>query len=195
MPTVLYEPLEQTVISWYCCGCGLPNFYTSLFEDFEASNSTCSTPSHASFSSVNTESCIGSPEYTSSPKSHRNVPPSNKKARILVINFQSTRSKRERFWAMLDYCDPDVILASETWLKPTIAEREVLPANYKFVARKDRPNSSHGGVAIIAMHNLDTAEVDTSATSEFVVASLSCKDLKKVIRMQRSGINTIKYHT
>ena len=181
MPTVLYEPLEQTDISWYCCGCGLPNFNTSLFEDFEASNSTCSTPSHTSFSSVNTESSIGSPEYTSSPKSHRNVPLSKKKARILVINFQSIRSKRESFWAMLEYSDPDVILANETWLNPTIAEREVLPANYKFVARKDRPNSSHGGVAIIAKHDLDTAEIDTSATSEFVEASLSCKDLKKPI--------------
>ena len=181
MPTVLYEPLEQTDISWYCCGCGLPNFNTSLFEDFEASNSTCSTPSHTSFSSVNTESSIGSPEYTSSPKSHRNVPLSKKKACILAINFQSIRSKRESFWAMLEYSDPDVILASETWLNPTIAEREVLPANYKFVARKDRPNSSHGGVAIIAKHDLDTAEIDTSATSEFVAASLSCKDLKKPI--------------
>ena len=181
MPTVLYEPLEQTDISWYCCGCGLPNFNTSLFEDFEASNSTCSTPSHTSFSSVNTESSIGSPEYTSSPKSHRNVPLSKKKAHILVINFQSIRSKRESFWAMLEYSDPDVILARETWLNPTIAEREVLPANYKFVARKDRPNSSHGGVAFIAKHDLDTAEIDTSATSEFVAASLSCKDLKKPI--------------
>ena len=139
-------------------------FQYKLVEDFEASNSTCSTPSHTSFSSVNTESSIGSPEYTSLPKSHRNVPLSKKKARILVINFQSIRSKRESFWAMLEYSDPDVILAIETWLNPTIAEREVLPANYKFVARKDRPNSSHGGVAIIAKHDLDTAEIDTSAT-------------------------------
>ena len=69
---------------------------------------------------------------------------------------------------MLDYCDPDVILASETWLNPTIAEREVLTANYKFVARKDRPNSSHGGVAIIAKHDMDASEVDMTATSEFV---------------------------
>ena len=82
---------------------------------------------------------------------------------------------------MLEYCDPDIILASETWLNSTIAEREVLPANYKFVARKDRPNSSHGGVAIIAKHDLDASEVDTTATSEFVAASLSCKDLKKPI--------------
>lgn len=42
MPTVLYEPLELTEVSWYCCGCGLPNFNTSLFEDFELSSTTCS---------------------------------------------------------------------------------------------------------------------------------------------------------
>ena len=81
---------------------------------------------------------------------------------------------------MLEYCDPDIVIATETWLNPTIAEREVLPANYKFVARKDRPNSSHGGVAIIAKHDLDASEVDTPATSEFVAASLNCKDLKKL---------------
>ena len=181
MPTVLYEPLEQTDISWYCCGCGLPNFNTSLFEDFDISDPTCSTPSQTSFSSVNTEGSIGLPDFTSSPTTHRNVPLSKKKARILVINFQSIRSKRESFWAMLEYSDPDIILATETWLNPTIAEREVLPANYKFVARKDRPNSSHGGVAIIAKHDLDASEVDTPATSEFVAVSLNCKDLKKPI--------------
>lgn len=196
MPTVLYEPLEQTDISWYSCGLGLPNFNTSLLEDFETSNYTCSTPSHTSFSSVNTECNIGSPEFASSPTRQRNVPLSKKKARILVINFQSIRSKRESFWSMLEYCDPDIIFASETWLNPTIAEREVLPANYKFVARKDRPNSSHGGVAIIAKHDLDASEVDTSATTEFVAASLSCKDLKKPIIlgcMYRPIDNKVEY--
>ena len=97
---------------------------------------------------------------------------------------------------MLEYCDPDIILASETWLNPTIAEREVLPANYKFVARKDRPNRSHGGVAIIAKHDLDASEVDTTATSEFVAASLSCKDLKKPIIlgcMYRPTDNKVEY--
>ena len=37
---------------------------------------------------------------------------------------------------MLEYTDPDIILASETWLYPGITEREILPDNYRFVARK-----------------------------------------------------------
>ena len=82
---------------------------------------------------------------------------------------------------MLDYCYPGITLASVTWLNPTIAGREVLPANYKYVARNDRPNNSHGGVAIQAKHDLDASEVDTTATSELVTESLSCKDLKKHI--------------
>lgn len=62
---------------------------------------------------------------------------------------------------MLEYFDAETILASETWLNPTIAEKKVLPANYKFVARKGRPNSSHGGVAIIVKHDLEASELDT----------------------------------
>jgi hypothetical protein len=30
----VYEALGNTDISWYSCNCGLPNFNTSLFEDF-----------------------------------------------------------------------------------------------------------------------------------------------------------------
>jgi hypothetical protein len=47
MKTVIYEPLEQSNASWYCCNCGLPNFNTSLFEDFEIH--TYSLSSHGYF--------------------------------------------------------------------------------------------------------------------------------------------------
>ena len=177
MPTVLYEPLEQTDMSWYCCTCGLPNFNTSLFEDIDASETGCSTPSHiSSNNSIDSSSNIGSPRYASSPNQRTSTPLSNKKVRLLVINFQSLRPKRESFWAMLEYCEPDVILASVTWLNPTIAEREVLLESYRFVARKDRPNSSHGGIAIIAKHDLEASEIDVQATTELVVASFTCND-------------------
>ena len=85
MPTVLYEPLEQTDMSWYCCTCVLPNFNTSLFEDIEASETGCSTPSHiSSNSSIDSSSNIGSPRYASSPNQRTTTPLSNKKVRLLV---------------------------------------------------------------------------------------------------------------
>ena len=80
---------------------------------------------------------------------------------------------------MLEYCERDILLASETWLNPTIAEREVLPESYLFVARKGRPNSSYGGEAIIAKHDLEASEIDVQATAELAAASFTCKDLKK----------------
>ena len=57
---------------------------------------------------------------------------------LSLKNFQSIKSKRESLWNMLTYTEPDILLASETWLHPGISEKEVLPDNYRFVARKDR---------------------------------------------------------
>ena len=196
MPTA-NEPLEQTEVSWYCCTCGLPNFCTSLYEEMDASHTACSTPSHTSVnSSIDSSSNIGSPRYASSPKQHRSTPLSKRKIRILVINFQSLRSKRESFWAMLEYCEPDIVLATETWLNQTIAEREILPENYRFVARRDRPNSTYGGVAIIAKHDLDATEIDLKFSSELMDASFYCKDLKKpvvVCSLYRPTDNNLDY--
>ena len=64
---------------------------------------------------------------------------------------------------------------AQTWKK----ESEVLPENYHFVARKDRPGSAHGGTAIIARSNSDAVEVDTNTNTELVAAAFSCKNLKK----------------
>ena len=83
---------------------------------------------------------------------------------------------------MLEYCEPYIILASETWLNPTIAEREVLPASYRFVARKDCPTVVI--IAIIAKHDLEASEIDVQATTELVAASFTCKDLKKPLSLQ-----------
>ena len=46
---------------------------------------------------------------------------------------------------MLEQTEPDIIIASEAWLHQGILEREVLPENYTFVARRDRLKSAHEG--------------------------------------------------
>lgn len=184
MNTEIYLPLEKNPdLSWYCCQCGLPNFHTSLFEDFNlslSSDTISSTPS-----SVHTPpntSFFGDPILASSPKKEQfKKPLESNKARILSINFQSIRPKREAFWSMLENTDPDIILASETWLNSTIYEREVLPENYVFAARKDRPYSSHGGVAIITKANIDASEIVLDTPTEMVAASIPSKDNSKPI--------------
>jgi hypothetical protein len=108
------------------------------------------------------------------------------------------RAKREAFWALFEQADPDVVLASETWLNTNIAEREVLPDNYRFVTRRDRPNSTYGGVAIIAKQDMEATEVLNSDTSEFVAASFNTTSSKKPIIigcLYRPTDNNISYAT
>ena len=58
----------------------LPNFNTSLFEDFEQSGITCSAPAHSSINtSFDPSGSIGSARFMSSP---------NRVLNILVQNFQ-----------------------------------------------------------------------------------------------------------
>ncbi|KAK3108364.1 hypothetical protein FSP39_006467 [Pinctada imbricata] len=180
MSTAVYLPLENTDLSWYCCNCGIPNFNSSLFSEFDTSGSnlTSSTPNSSSQSS---SSFFGDPILSSSPKQPVQKNHLNKKARVLTINFQSMRSKREAFWSMLENSDPDIILASETWLNPSIHEREVLPDKYVFAARRERPNGSHGGVAIITKASFDASEIALDTSTEMVAASIPTTSSSKPV--------------
>ena len=62
-----------------------------------------------------------------------------------------------------------------------MTERETLPPNYRFVARKDRLKDAHGGDAIIARSDMDGVEIDVQTSTEFVTASSPCTSLKKPI--------------
>ena len=79
------------------------------------------------------------------------------------------------------YYTTDVRLATQTWLKPTNAEGEVLPENYRFVARKVRPESAYSGVAIIVRQEMEASEMDNKSTSEFVAAAVNTTNLKKPV--------------
>ena len=159
MNTATYEALEKTDMSWCCFKCGNPNFDTSLFEDFEATLDTSKNSSTTGNGSFNLSDIVH-PKSASSPNPRKRQPVTKRSLRILTINFQSIRSKKEAFWGMLEYAEPDIILASETWLQPGITERETLPPNNRFVARKDRLKDAHGGVSIIAKSDMDGVEID-----------------------------------
>ena len=55
---------------------------------------------------------------------------------------------------LIDSTNPDIVIATETWLDPTITNNQVFPPNYT-VWRKDRENSKGGGV-LIAVKNRPT---------------------------------------
>ena len=76
MNTAVYDALANTDISWYCCNCSLPNFSTSLFEDFQFSSTDHDT-THASVSSVDSFGNV-LPQITVSPTKGKLIPVSNK---------------------------------------------------------------------------------------------------------------------
>ena len=68
------------------------------------------------------------------------------KLSVLVLNCQSVVSKKADLNCFIEATNPNIIIASETWLKPTIISSEFLPQHY-IAYRKDREDG-YGGVLL-----------------------------------------------
>ena len=68
--------------------------------------------------------------------------------RTLIINANGILSKTAEISAIIEYCDPDLMLISETKIDSTISYSEFLPKGYTGEFRRDR-NKNGGGVMIV----------------------------------------------
>ena len=206
MPLAVFKGITSNV-SWVCCQCGIPNFSTTLFDTTMAdsihtsimtnnsysilsdpSNPLPQTPTEASslsHSIDSLESSFGSPQHTSSPARVKQQTTTLQKypsaLRVLVVNFQSIRAKRQPFWLLLEEAKPDIIIGSETWLHAGIFEREFLPSGYHTLARRDRKSDPHGGVIVIAKENIVGVDLHISTNTELAVASVQCPGKEQLI--------------
>jgi len=64
--------------------------------------------------------------------------------KLININCQSISSKRDKFLALIEDENPDVIAGTESWLTSAHNSGEVFPQQYQ-VFRKDRLSDAHGG--------------------------------------------------
>ena len=89
----------------------------------------------------------------SSPKPRKSAKSTiaNKSLKVIVVNVQSIVAKREELWELLDSSDPDVVVVTETLLKPTVLNSEIFPPCYA-VFRKDRKDG-YGGVLVAVKCN------------------------------------------
>ena len=94
--------------------------------------------------------------------------------KVLTINFQSIKGKRETFWNLSESSKPDIILGCETWLKTTVTNQEIIPPGYK-VYRKDR-HDWHGGLLVIATSCYINNIVDVSIHSELIAVHIEGVD-------------------
>ena len=165
---------------------------TSTFPGSQALN-TFSTPSFGppTFSSIVTPdldpSLIATPTESSSdgstvPYSESTVPRKDNNWRTLVINANSIANKKAELAAIAEYCDPDLMLISETKLGPDILNGEFVPEGYMGRFRKDRKRGA-GGVMIITKecYKIVDADITVQNENESVWAIITLKDLSKLV--------------
>ena len=93
----------------------------------------------------------------------------NRKAsqlKILVVNFQSIRNKKDELTSILLDNNIDAVLGSETHLTSSITDSEIMHPMYKCY-RRDR-DGGFGGVIIIIKKDLIVEELIKSKTCEFL---------------------------
>ena len=94
--------------------------------------------------------------------------PNTRPLNILSVNLQSLPAKKEVFWEAVDACAPDIIIANETWLKPTIHISEVMPPGFKFnTLRKDRADG-YGGVLLAVSREFTDNQITTDTDKEII---------------------------
>ena len=165
---------------------------TSTSPGSQAQN-TFSTPSFdpPTLSSIVTpdlvSSTIDTPTENSSdgstvPFSESTVPRKNNNWRTLVINANSIANKKAELAAIAEYCDPDLMLISETKLSPDILNGEFVPEGYMGWFRKDRKKGA-GGVMIISKecYKIVDADITVQNENESVWAIITLKDLSKLV--------------
>ena len=101
--------------------------------------------------SVSYQTSRGLPSSTSTPKKTSSLPSAQSpqkshRLRLLNVNFRSVVNKIDQFHAIVDSVQPDIIVGTESWLRPDIMNSEIFPSNYT-VYRRDR-DTSGGGVFI-----------------------------------------------
>ncbi|KAL8593065.1 hypothetical protein ACOMHN_017991 [Nucella lapillus] len=90
--------------------------------------------------------------------------------RCLTINFQSIRPKKAEFLHTLEYWAPDIIMGTETWLKPEIHSAEIFPPSYT-VYRCDG-NRGYGGTLLAVKSNLISYEIPIKSAADAVLVHI-----------------------
>ena len=104
--------------------------------------------------------------------------------RTVVINANSITHKKAEISAMADYCDPDLMLISETKLDSSIFSSELLPKGYVDEFRRDR-NLNGGGVMLVTKDCYTITDLVLQTTpqneTELFWATITLKDHSKLV--------------
>ena len=98
------------------------------------------------------------PKYESSPKVKKKSRNKARPLKLLNVNCQSLQSKTGAWRHLLNKHEPDVVVATETWLKPDIFDAELDTEDY-VIYRRDRTHTIGGGVLIAVHKTINSTEI------------------------------------
>jgi hypothetical protein len=101
---------------------------------------------------------LGSPIASLSPQKgdKYKIKRSIKSVRVLTVNFQSARPKNHETALLIEFSNSDIIIGTETWLKPGIYDSEVIPPSYTLY-RNDSADG-YGGVLLAVKSDITSSE-------------------------------------
>ena len=184
-----YATMDDPDVLWTCSLCNGPNYSTTTPVDIYAGSEYDSNDSHPERAhlSLSTDSVRSlddrhTPIHTSSPSKYHPTYCTGRPLRILNVNCQSICNKKGAWINLLHSTKPDIILATETWLDPTISSGE-LECDGFAVYRRDRQTGARGGVMIAINSEITSSEIRPNKTShsEILWAKIHCSGHKDIL--------------
>ena len=184
MSTQTYIGLD-TSANWFCNKCESPNSLNSIYQSIhiDSLSSKNSLLNSTNFSENGNSSLnnLGSPIASSSPKKggKYKIKININSLRILTGNFQSARSKSHETALLIESSNPDIIIGTETLLKPGIYDSEVITPSYTLY-RNDRANG-YAGVLLAVKSHITSSEYSKIKNIEFIAAKIQLSKQKPLI--------------
>ena len=94
---------------------------------------------------------------------------------VIVVNTQSIIAQKESLWQIIDDQRPDVILASESWLKSDIHDSEIIPADFGYELFWSDRSDGYVGVLIDVTRTLIYELTNVGKECEFIAEKITCK--------------------
>ena len=101
-------------------------------------------------------------KHESLPKVKKRTRNKPRPLKLLNANRQSIPSKIGAWKHLLNTHEPDVVVATETWLNPSIFDAELEADDYT-IYRRDRQKTIGGGVLIAVHKSINSTELKTNA--------------------------------
>ena len=171
-----YSKLGHSSVVWTCSVCDTDHHstaYPAILFDSQCSNTSLPSVSSIDCSADSITDITHKPILTSSPTKARPKSAANRPLRLINVNCQSLSGKKGAWAHLIQTTQPDIIIATETWLDGSVSNSE-LESDMYTIYRKDRSSGIRGGVLIALNSTINSNEVNIKSNSEILWVKIQC---------------------